>query len=338
MPQATSFPARRRIGLLALMIAAATGAATLPAAAQGPATAAAYPARPIRIIVPYPPGGFNDTLARTVGAKLQAAWGQTVTVENKPGGGTLIGTDAAAKSAPDGYTLFVTPFAFAVNQAIFKKLPYDPVKDFAPITLAASTPNLLVVNAALPVNSVAELLTLAKAKPGTINYASTGTGSSNHLSMEKFKQMAGVDITHVPYKGSGPAVTDLIGGQVGVMFDNIPNVIQHVKAGKLKALAVSTPKPTPHAPGVPTVAEAGVPGYEVDVWFGFAAPAGVPQPILDKLNTEIVKALHSPDVKEKFAAQGVDAIGSSAPQFAAYLKDQMAKWSKVVQDAGVTPE
>ena len=257
---------------------------------------------------------------------------------SKPGGGTLIGTDAAAKSAPDGYTLFVTPFAFAVNQAIFKKLPYDPVKDFAPITLAATTPNLLVVSSALPVNSVAELLAAAKARPGSINYASTGTGSSNHLSMEKFKQMAGVDITHVPYKGSGPAVTDLIGGQVGVMFDNIPNVIQHVKAGKLKALAVSTPRPTPYAPGVPTVAEAGVPGYEVDVWFGFAAPAGVPQPILDKLNAEIVKVLHMPDVKEKFAAQGVDAVGSSAPQFAAYLKDQMARWSKVVQDAGVTPE
>ncbi len=315
---------------------------TLPAllavALIGPAHAQTYPVKPIKIIVPYTPGGFNDTLARTVGAKLQAAWGQTVTVDNRPGGGTLIGTDAAAKSPPDGYTLFVTPFAFAVNQSIFRKLPYDPEKDFAPITLAASTPNLLIVSPSLPVNSVKELIALAKAKPGTLNYASTGIGSSNHLSMEKFKQMAGVDITHVPYKGSGPAVTDLLGGQVGVMFDNIPNVIQHIKAGKLKALAVTTPTRSPHVPDLPTVSEAGVPGYEVGVWFGFAAPAGTPQPIIDKLNAEIVKALKMPDVKEKFSAQGVDVIGSTPQQFAAHLKDQATKWAKVVKDAGVTPE
>lgn len=307
-------------------------------ASAGYAQSQAYPNKPIRIVVPYPPGGFNDTLARTVGAKLQAAWGQPVVVDNRPGGGTVIGTDSVAKAPADGYTLLVTPFAFAVNQSLLKKLPYDPVKDFAPITLAASTPNILVVSPSLPVNSVKDLVAFAKSKPGAINYASTGIGSSNHLSMEMFKQLAGVDINHVPYKGSAPAVTDLIGGQVGVMFDNIPNVVQHIKAGKLRALAVSTPSRSPHVPDLPTVSESGVPGYEVDVWFGFAAPAGVPQPIIDKINAEIVKTLHSADVKEKFTAQGVDVIGSTPAQFASYLRDQSAKWAKVVRDAGVIPE
>ena len=306
--------------------------------AQAQAQTPTYPDKPIRIIVPYPPGGFNDTLARTVGAKLQAAWGQPVTVENRPGGGTLIGTDAAAKAAPDGHTLFITPFAFAVNQSIFKKLPYDPVKDFAPITLAASTPNLLVVSTALPATSVKELIAQAKARPATIAYASTGIGSSNHLSMELFKQMVGVDITHVPYKGSAPAVTDLLGGQVGVMFDNIPNVIQHVKAGKLRALAVTTPMRSPHVPDVPTVAESGVPGYEVGVWFGFAAPAATPAPIIAKLNAEIVAILKTAEVRDKFSAQGVDVIGSTPEQFAAHLREQSARWAKVVREAGVTPE
>jgi tripartite-type tricarboxylate transporter receptor subunit TctC len=313
-------------------------ALAIPLAAATFAQTPSYPDKPIKIIVPYTPGGFNDTLARTVGAKLQAAWGQPVVVDNRPGGATVIGIDAAAKAPPDGYTLVVTPFSFAVNQSIFKKLPYDPVKDFAPITLAASTANLLVVSPSLPVNSVKELIALAKAKPGALNYASTGTGSSNHLSMEKFKQMAGIDVTHVPYKGSAPAVTDLLGGQVGLMFDNISNVAQHVKSGKLKAIAVTTPAPSPHAPGVPTVIEAGVPGYEVGVWFGFAAPAGTPKPIIDKLNAEINKVLQLPDVKEKFAAQGVDVIGSTPEQFAAHLQEQSAKWGKVVRDAGVTPE
>ena len=323
----------------ALMVAASvTTLDGAQAQTQAQTQAATYPDKPIRIIVPYPPGGFNDTLARTIGAKLQAAWGQPVTVENRPGGGTLIGTDAAAKAAPDGHTLFITPFAFAVNQSIFKKLPYDPVKDFAPITLAASTPNLLVVSTALPATSVKELIAQAKARPATIAYASTGIGSSNHLSMELFKQMVGVDITHVPYKGSAPAVTDLLGGQVGVMFDNIPNVIQHVKAGKLRVLAVTTPLRSPHVPDVPTVAESGVPGYEVGVWFGFSAPAATPAPIIAKLNAEIVAILKTAEVRDKFSAQGVDVIGSTPEQFAAHLREQSARWAKVVREAGVTPE
>ncbi len=305
-----------------------------PAFAQG----GSYPDKPIKIVVPYPPGGFNDTLARTVGAKLQAAWGQSVVVDNKPGGATVIGLDAAAKSPADGYTLVVLPFSFAVNPYIFARLPYDSQKDFAPITLAATTANLLVVPAASPFNSLKDLLAQAKAKPGSLSYASTGIGSSNHLSMEKFKQMAGVDITHVPYKGSAPAVTDLIGGQIDVMFDNISNVLPHVKSGKLRALAVTTPARSPLAPEVPTVIEAGVSGYELGVWFGIAAPGGTPKPIVDKLNAEIVKILRMPDVKEKFAAQGVEAIGSTVEQFQAHLQAQRTMWAKVVKDAGVTPE
>ena len=322
------------------LVIAAGSLAGLTMLAAGPAAAqpAAYPSKPIRIVVPYPPGGFNDTLARTVGARLQTVWGQPVTVDNKPGGGTVIGTDAVAKSAPDGYTLFIMPFAFAVNPSIFRKLPYDPAKDFAPITLAATTPNLLVIGPEIKVNSVAELLALARSKPGGLSYASTGTGSSNHLSMEKFKQMAGVDITHIPYKGSAPAVTDLIGGQVGLMFDNVPNVIQHIKAGKLKALAVTSAKRSPHVPDLPTVAEAGVPGFEVSVWFGIAAPGGTPAAIIDKLHAEIVRTLNLPEVRDKFFAQGVDVVGSTPAQFAVHLKEQMAMWAKVVKDAGVTPE
>ena len=331
-----ALPPTRRAALAAAALLSLTALVASPALAQN--AAAAYPSKPIRIVVPYPPGGFNDTLARTVGARLQTVWGQPVSVDNKPGGGTVIGTDAVAKSPADGYTLFIMPFAFAVNPSIFKKLPYDPVKDFSPITLAATTPNLLVVGSELKVNSMAEVRALAKGKPGGISYASTGVGSSNHLSKEKFKQMAGVDITHIPYKGSGPAVTDLIGGQVGLMFDNIPNVIQHIKAGKLKALAVTAAKRSPHTPDVPTVAEAGVPGYEVSVWFGIAAPGGTPAAIIDKLNTETVKTLNLPEVKEKFFAQGVDVVGSTPVQFATHLKEQSALWAKVVKDAGVTPE
>jgi tripartite-type tricarboxylate transporter receptor subunit TctC len=316
----------------------AGAALALAIAAPAFAQATNYPDKPIRIVVPYPPGGFNDTLARTVGAKLQAAWGQSVVIDNKPGGATVIGLDAAAKAPPDGYTLVILPFSFAVNPAIFAKLPYDSQKDFAPITLAATTANLLVVPASSPFNSMKDLLAQAKSKPGSLSYASTGIGSSNHLSMEKFKQMAGLDITHVPYKGSAPAVTDLIGGQVQVMFDNVSNVLPHVKSGKLKALAVTTPARSPLTPDLPTVSEAGVSGYEVAVWFGIAAPGGTPRPIVDKLNAEIVKILHMPDVREKFSAQGVDAVGSTVEQFQAHLQTQRTMWAKVVKDAGVTPE
>jgi tripartite-type tricarboxylate transporter receptor subunit TctC len=323
---------RDRVRAIAQVVVFAFAAAVASAAAQS------YPAKPIKIVVPYPPGGFNDTLGRTLAAKFTDAWGQPSFVENKPGGNTLIGSDFVAKAAPDGYTLLVVAFPFAVTPSLIKAMPYDTLRDFAPVILAAQSPNLLVVNPQLPVKSVGELIALAKAQPGKLSYASTGNGSSNHISMELFKSMAGVDILHIPYKGSAPAVTDLLGGQVGVMFDNVPNVLPHVKAGRLRGLATTGTKRAALAPDIPTVAEAGVPGYEVTVWFGLVAPAGTPREIVQKLNAEVVKILAMPDVRERFLAQGVEPVGSTPEQFGEHIRGQMAKWSKVVQDAGVKAE
>ena len=302
------------------------------------AGAQSYPSKPVKIVVPYPPGGFNDTLGRTLAAKFQEAWGQPVVVENKPGANTVIGTDFVAKAAPDGHTLLVVAFPFSVVPSLVKSLPYDTLRDFAPVILAGTTPNLLVVNPQLPVKNVAELLALAKSKPDALSYASTGNGSSNHISMELFKSLAGVKITHIPYKGSAPAVTDLLGGQVMLMFDNAPNVLPQVKAGKLRALATSGAQRTSLAPELPTVAEAGVPGYELMVWFGLVAPAGTPREIVQKLNAEVTRILAMPDVRERFQAQGVEPVGSTPEQFGEHIRAQMAKWSKVVQEAGVKAE
>jgi tripartite-type tricarboxylate transporter receptor subunit TctC len=297
-----------------------------------------YPSKPIRIIVPYPPGGFNDTLARTLGQKLTEKWGQPVIVDNRPGGGTTIGTNLAVKSAPDGYTLLIVSFAFAVNPALFASLQYDSARDSSPIVLAASTPNLLVVNPGLPVKSVKELIALAKSKPGQLNYASAGNGSSNHLSMELFKSLTGVDVVHIPYKGSAPAVTDLIGGQVDLMFDNVPNVLAQVKAGKLRALAVSSKKRSPFVKDLPTVAESGVPGFDVSVWFGVVAPAGTPQPVIAKLNTAINAVLKLPEIRQSFNNQGVETAGGTPAEFAAFIAAQTTKWAKVVRDSGAKAE
>lgn len=293
-----------------------------------------WPNRPIRYIVPYPPGAFNDSLARIMSAELPKYLGQPVIVENKPGGNTLIGTEAAVKSAPDGYTLFGAALPFSVIQSLYK-LSFDVTRDFAPITLAGTTPNLLVANTNVPVNSVKELIAAAKAKPGGLNYASTGNGSSNHLSFELFKSMTGTQVTHVPYKGSAPAVTDLIAGQVQLMFDNTPNVLPHVKAGKIKALAISSKKRSALAPDVPTVDEAGVPGYDVTVWFGILAPAGTPKEIVQRLNAEMVKVMRTPEVMDRFQKAGVDTVASSPEEFGAFLKGEVARWAKVVQDAGI---
>ena len=229
-------------------------------------------------------------------------------------------------------------FPFSVVPSLFKTMPYDTVKDFAPVILAATSPNLLVVHPSLPVNTVGELIALAKAKPGSLSYASTGNGSSNHISMELFKSLAGVNIVHIPYKGSGPAVSDLLGGQVQLMFDNTPNVLPQVKAGRLRALGSSGTKRSPLTPDVPTVAEAGVAGYEVTVWFGVVAPAGTPREIVNKLNAEVTRILAMPDVRERFLAQGVEPMGSTPEQFGEHIRAQMAKWGKVVADAGVKAE
>jgi tripartite-type tricarboxylate transporter receptor subunit TctC len=293
-----------------------------------------WPNRPLKYIVPYPPGGFNDTLGRTLAAELPKALGQPVVVENKPGGNTIIGTDAAAKSPADGYTLFGAALPFSVVQSLYKT-PFDVTKDFAPITLAGVTPNLLVANPAMPFSDVKGLIAYAKANPGKLNYASTGNGSSNHLSFELFKTMTGVQVTHVPYKGSAPAVTDLIAGQVQVMFDNTPNVLPHVKAGKLKALAVSSKAHTPQAPEIPSVDEAGVPGYDVTVWFGVLAPAGTPRDIVQRLNREMVNILHSSEVRERFAKAGVQVAASSPEEFQRFLNSEVSRWAQVVKAANI---
>ena len=297
-----------------------------------------YPSKPIRIVVPYPPGGFNDTLARMLGQKLTDKWKQPVIVDNRPGGGGTIGTNLAAKSAPDGYTLLIVSFAFTVNPALYASLPYDTIKDFVPIVLAASTPNLLVVHPELPVKSVKELIALARSKPGKLNYASAGNGSSNHLSMELLKSLTGIDIVHVPYKGSTPAVTDLIGGHIDLMFDNVPNVLQQVKAGKLRALAVSSKERSPFVEGLPTVAESGVPGFDVSVWFGVVAPAGTPQPVITKLNAELNSILKLAEIRQAFNNQGVEPAGSTPGAFSSFLVAQRTKWAKVAKDSGTKAE
>ena len=322
----------RRFWLGAIAALAALG--TLPPDA---ARAAAFPKRPLRLIVPFPPGGFNDQLARVLAQHLHQRWGQPVVVDNRPGGSTLLGTDLAAKAVADGHTLLVASFAFAVNPSLHAQLPYDTLKDFAPVVLAAGTPNFLVVNRDLPVTSVRELIQAAKASPGKLDYGSAGNGTSPHLCMELLKSMAGIDLVHVAYKGSAPEVVDLIGGQVQVMFDNAPNVLPHVKAGRMRAIAVSTASRSPLAPEVPSLAES-VPGYDVEVWFGIVAPAATPKPVVAQLNAEINRILALPEVKSRFAEQGVRTIGCTPAQFGAYLANEMARWAKAVKQAGVRLE
>lgn len=312
-----------------------SAAALALAASLSPVLAQNYPAKTIRMIVPFPPGGTTDILARVAGQKITEAFGQQVIIDNRPGAGGNIGTELVAKAAPDGYTLLTDPGStLTINPSLFAKLSYDVLKDFAPVTIIAAVPNLLVVHPSLPVKSVKELITLAKARPGQLNYASTGAGQSTHLSMELFKTMAGINVVHIPYKGSSPALVDLLGGQVSLMFDNMPSSLPHVKAGKLRALAVSTLKRSPAMPQLPTVAESGLPGFEVSVWFGVLAPAGTPREIVNKLNGAIVKSLQNPDVHERLAGQGAEPIGNTPEQFTAQMQRDLVKWAKVVKDSG----
>lgn len=314
------------------LLAAALMASLLGAA--GTLHAQAWPSKQIRIIVPFTPGGFNDTLGRILAQELTKPLGQPVIVENRPGGGTVIGTEMAAKSPPDGYTLFIAALPFSVIQSLYKT-NFDVTRDFAPITLAGVSDNMLVAHPAFPVNSVQDLIKLAKARPGRINYGSSGAGTSVHLSMELFKSMTGTFMTHIAYKGSAPVVTDLIGGQVDVMFDNIPNVIQHVRAGRMKALAVSGAKRAASAPDVPTVIESGVPGYDVSVWFGLLAPAGTPRDIVMRLNAEAQRIIATPDVTDKFVKQGVEPRTGTPEQFGDLIKSEVPRWAKVIKDAGI---
>ncbi len=300
----------------------------------GTASAQTWPTKPLRYVVPFPPGGFNDTLARVLAAELPKSLGQQVIVDNRPGGNTIIGTEFAAKSPADGYTLYGAALPFSVIQSLYKTW-FDVTRDFAPITLAGVTPNLLVANPGVPFSDVKGLIAYARANPGKLNYASTGNGTSNHLSFELFKAMTGVNVVHVAYKGSAPAVTDLIAGQVQVMFDNTPNVLPHVKAGKLKGLAVSSKARSQFAPEMPTVDEAGVPGYDVGVWFGVLTVAGTPPDIVKRLNAEMVKILTSSEVKDRFGKAGVDVVAGTPEHFSGFLKSEVARWAKVVKDANI---
>ena len=296
----------------ALLVFLLGGTAASAQTAATPADPDNYPSRTIRYVVPYPPGAFNDTLARIVSQKLSEAWGVPVVVENRPGGGTLIGTESVAKAAPDGYTLLGVAFPFGANPSIYKNLPYDTVKDFTPLIFAGQTQNLLVIKPSLPINSVKELIDYAKKNPGKVSYGSTGIGSSNHLSMELFKSMAGIDLVHVPYKGSAPMVNDMLGGHIDIAFDNTPNVLPQVNGEKLRALGVSSKARSALAANVPTVSEAGVPGYEVTVWFGIVGPAGMRPEIVQKLNAEMNAIFKTDDVKRRFVDQGVDPVGGHA--------------------------
>jgi tripartite-type tricarboxylate transporter receptor subunit TctC len=295
-----------------------------------------YPTKPLRMVVPFPPGGTTDILGRVAAQKLSEALGQQVIVDNRPGAGGNIGTELVAKSPPDGYTLLTDPGStLTINPSLFAKLPFDSLKDFAPVTILAAVPNLLVVHPSLPVRNVKELIALAKAKPGQLNYASSGAGQSTHLSMELFKSMARVSMVHVAYKGSSPAITDLLGGHVLLMFDNMPSALPHAKAGKLRGIAVSTARRSPVTPDVPTVAESGLPGFEVSVWFAVLAPAATPREIVERLNGILVKALQSPDVRERLSSQGAEPIGDTPADFTAVMKRDLVKWAKVVKDANI---
>jgi tripartite-type tricarboxylate transporter receptor subunit TctC len=299
------------------------------------AAAQPWPNKPIRYIVPFAAGGTTDILARTISEKLSVALGQPVIVENKPGAGGGVGAAEVAKAPPDGYTIMGgTISTHAINATLYSSLPYDPVKDFVAITLIARVPNMLVVNNDIPAKNVAELIALMKANPGKWNFASSGNGTSQHLSGELFKGMANVQMQHIPYKGSPPALTDVMGGQVSMTFDNITTAWTLAKAGKLKALAVTTAKRSPIAPDVPTLAESGLPGYEVGSWQGVFGPAGMPPEIVRRLNTEIVKIINTPDVQKKLLDLGAEPVANSPEEFAAFVRTEVVKWGDVVKKSG----
>jgi tripartite-type tricarboxylate transporter receptor subunit TctC len=309
--------------------------ALLAASASTQAQSSDYPARPVRIIVPSSPGGGTDILARLMAKKLAESMGQPFIVENRAGAGQALGIDVVARAAPDGYTLLMAASAIVLNQVLSKKTSYDTVRDFAPVSLIATVSNVLVVHPSLPVKTEAELIAYAKANPGTLNYSSAGTGTSPHLSMELFRSMAGITMTHVPYKGTGPATVDVVAGQVQLSMPNLLTAMPHIKGGTLRALGVTGPRRATGLPNVPTIAEAGVPGYESVQWYGLMAPTGTPAPIVARLQVEIAKSLASPEMQAAMANEGADAIGNKPQEFAAFIKSEIDKWSKVVKAARI---
>ena len=303
-----------------------------------PAGAQTYPSKPIRMIVPFAPGGGTDILARIIGQQLADAWGQAVNVENRAGASGNLGTELVARSVPDGHTLVMAINTHAVNASLYSKLPFDPVKDFAPVILTATTANILVVHPSVPANSVQELIALAKAQPGKLNYASGGSGTTSHLAAELFKTMAGVEMVHVPYKGGGAAYTDLISGQVQLYFVGIPGTLQYLKAGRLRALGVTTLRRSPAAPETPTIAESGLPGFSATTWWGILAPAGTPQPIIARIDFEVARILKLPEVRAKLDAQGFEPVASTPESFGAFMRSEIELWARAVKASGARAE
>lgn len=321
----------KRLGTVFLFAATLCGVA-LQVQAQ------AWPSKPVRIIVPYPPGGSNDIVARALQNPLSASLGQPVTIDNRGGGATQLGTEAVVRSAPDGTVFLLTNIALGANPSLFAKLPYDTAKDLAPVTLISSMPLVLVIHPAVPAKSVAEFVALAKAKPGSLNYASAGNGSANHLAMEMFRASAGVDVVHVPYKGFGPAMTDLLGGQVSAAFATTLAALPHVRSGKLAALGISSARRSPAAPDLPTIAESGVAGFDVSEWQMLLAPAGTPGPVVERMQREIAAALQLADVRTRFTELGAAPVGSSAADAQAFLRAELVRWADVAKRAGIKPQ
>jgi tripartite-type tricarboxylate transporter receptor subunit TctC len=309
--------------------------AVLSAGAGGVQAQAAYPSRPVRWIVPFPPAGAMDVIARTLGEHMGRALGQSFVIENKPGAGGNIGMDLVAKAPADGHTMLIVANGMAVNRFLYGKLSFDPAKDFAPVSLVAVVPNVLVVPVGNPARSVAELIAQARAKPGAFTYASAGNGTTLHLAGELFASMAKVDLVHVPYKGSGPAVTDLLGGQVDLMFDSLTSARPHIESGKLRALAVTTRTRASALPGVPTIAEAGVPGYELSPWYAVYVPAATPQPVIARLNQALLDALRKPEVNQRLASIGAEPVGSTPEALRVHLQAEMEKWGRVIAQRGI---
>ena len=316
------------------IVAIALAAVGTAAFAQG---AANYPARPIRMIVPFAPGGGLDITTRLIGQKLTEKWGQNIVVDSRPGAATIVGTEIASKAAPDGYTVLMITTTFAINPGLYPKLPYDPVRHFTPVTQLNSQPNVVVVTPSFSGKSVKDLIALAKVKPGELTFATPGAGSAPHLSAEMFQRAAGIKMIHVPYKGIPPAVTDVLGGRVTMLFTTTISAAPHIKAGKLRAVAITSAKRQPSMPDVPTVGET-LPGYRAEAFQGMVVPAGVPRAIVEKLSAEVARIVQLPEVAQRFQLDGAEAVGSTPKEFAAFLKAEMQKWSKVIRDAGIKPD
>ena len=327
-------PGKRFVWMFAVCLAflSAAHAATQPAADS------TYPARPIRIIVPYSPGGGGDIVARMIGAKLTEAWNQPVVIDNRAGGNTIIGTDLAAKSAPDGYTIVLATNVNTVVESLYRKLPYNLMRDFAPVTQLLAAPNVLLVHPSIPARTVREFIALAKARPRQLSYGSSGNGGTGHLSMEMLKTAAGIDLVHIPFKGGGPAMNSLLSGEAPVLINNIIASVPQVKAGRVVALGVTTSRRSSALPDVSTIAEAGVPGFEATSWFGILAPAATPPAIVNKLNRQLVQILTYPDVIERMRGQGADPTTNSPAEFTALMRSEIVKWRTVIKAGGIVPD